>query len=361
MADVELTVNGRVYRGWTSIRVTRGLEAIAGSFDLSVSERWSGQNDPWPIVDGDACTVAIAGFVDPVITGYVDVRGHRYDAQAHVLSVSGRDKTADLVDCSAVLSAWEFQHVSVPEFCAKLAKPFGIEVTVQPGLALTDRIEKLVVNPGDTAFDVIDRVCRMVAALPVPDGRGGLQLTRANVTVRTTTALVEGENVIAASVQYDSSRRFRSYIVLGQRAGSNEGFGETVSRIKATASDDNVTRAARVLLIRPEGVVTPKSAAARAQWEAKIRAARSAAFTVTVQGWTQGDGTVWPFNVLAPVRIPTLGVDTELLITQTEFGLSVEDGTTTRLTLMSKDAFLPEPVIAKRSETGGSGLSFLGS
>jgi prophage tail gpP-like protein len=357
--SVLLTVNGRSYRGWTSVRITRGIEAIAGSFDLAVSERWSSQATPWPIVDGDACEVSVED-APPLITGYIDTRGHSFDATQHGLSAGGRDATGDLVDCSAVLSTWEFANITVPELCAKVAAPFGITVSIQQGLTLSTRVTKLVVNPGDTAFEVIDRACRFIGVLPVSDGRGGLQLTRPDRLARTNTAIVEGENVLAADVQYDSSRRYRTYIVSGQSQGSDELNGASAAAVRATATDETVARAGRVLYIRPEGVVTLASARARAEWEATVRAGRAAKFNVTVQGWRQRDGSLWPFNAMVPVRIPTLGVDTELLITETTFGLSNDEGTTTRFTLMAREAFLPEPVIKKKKEVAGTAPNFLG-
>lgn len=359
MPDVRLMVNGQEYRGWTAVRITRGIDAIAGSFALSVSEKWDGQAQPWPIIDGDACTLQIGN--ETVITGFVDNRRHQYDVNAHALSVVGRDKTADLVDSSAVLKQWEFLNTSVPEFCKALAAPFGVSVTVQPGLSIGARQEKIPVNPGETVFEAIERACRRVGALPMPDGRGGLLLTRANLSATTRDALIEGQNILAAEASYDSSRRYRTYIVSGQQAGSDTNFGDTVAAVRAQAQDLNI-RAARVLLIRPEGVVTPATAAMRAQWEASVRVARGTTFSVTVQGWQQSDGALWPINALTTVRSPKIGVDrVELLIIETTYTLDQQSGTTTQLRLVPKDAYLPEPVIAKKQEAGGSAPTFLGN
>jgi prophage tail gpP-like protein len=353
MPNVQLTVNGRSYAGWTSARVTRSVEAIAGSFSVSVSERWDGAAEPWPIVDGDECTLALDGTV--LITGYVDTRSHSFAAQSHALSIVGRDKTGDLVDCSAVLSKWEFLQVSVPEFCSQIAAPFGVTVRVQSGLTITEKIAKLTVNPGETAFEVIDRACRMAAVLPIADGRGGLLLTRADLARRTTTALVEGENILSADASADSTRRYRRYIVSGQSAGSDDIYGASAAAIKETAEDLGVPRAARVLLLRPEGAVTRAIAKQRAEWEATVRAARSVPVTVTVQGWQQADGALWPVNALARLKTPRLGIDADLLISEVTYSLSLEAGTTTELKLVRPDAFTPEPVIGKKAKKGSSG------
>jgi prophage tail gpP-like protein len=344
--DLRLHVGGIMYGGWKSVRVTRSLECIAGSFDLSVSDRWGGQQTPWPIAEEDECSIVIDGT--PVITGYVDRRSLSYGAEEHQLSVGGRDRTGALVDCSAVLSKWEFLNVSVLALAQHLAKPFGIPVRLQPGLAPQKPIVKLTVDPGDTAFDALERACRIAGVLPVSDGLGGLVLTRAG-SARATTALVEGQNILGASVDYDASRRFRRYVVMGQHQGSDDWSGAGAAGVKGEAQDANVRRGARVCLVRPEGAVTPEHARRRAEWEAKVRAARADAVTVTVQGWKQADGSLWPLNALVPLRSPMLGIDGELLIAQVTNGIDDGGGTVTTLSLARPDAFIPEPVISTAS------------
>ena len=53
MPEVILTVGGRQYGGWKSVDIRRGIEQIAGSFELSVTERWAGQDQMRPIRQGD--------------------------------------------------------------------------------------------------------------------------------------------------------------------------------------------------------------------------------------------------------------------------------------------------------------------
>lgn len=348
--EIKLRVGGKEYAGWKTARVMRGIESVSGSFALGVSERWGTQAQPWPIYEEDECTVLIGS--ETVITGWVDRRSPSYGAKDHALAVSGRDATGALVDCSAVLDQWEFRNVSVLAFARKVCEPFGIEVSLQTGLVLPPSPRKISVSPGDTAFNAIERACRLAGVLPVSDGEGGLLLTRAGDT-HATTALVEGENILSASAEFDASGRFHDYFVLGQHRGSSEFFGASATtEIKAFAEDPNVSRVARSLLIRPEGNVTLKQAATRAHWEAATRAARADSVSVTVQGWTQGGGTLWPINVLVRVKSPAIGVNGDMLITQATYAVDASGGTTTELTLKPPDAFLPEAVALTVAATG---------
>lgn len=341
MPDIGLTVNGNMYTGWTSARVTRGIESVSGGFDLSVSERWQAGAAPWPIYEEDECSISVNG--QTVLTGFVDKRSLGYGPEEHSFSVTGRDKTGALVDCSVFDKKWEFLDTPTLVLVKRLAEPFGVLVSLQSGLTLPSPPSKVSVDPGDTAFDAIERSCRKAGVLAISDGRGGLLLMRPGAS-RTTTALVEGQNILAASAEFDASSRFRRYVILGQHAGDEKWTGEPLTSIKGEATDSGVRRTTRVLVVRPEGNVTIAQAKMRAQWEATVRAARADAVSVTVQGWTQADGSIWPINALVHVESARIGVSGDLLISQAEYSAG-ESGTTTRLTLRRPDAFKPEPVV----------------
>lgn len=294
MADVALRVNGVEYAGWKSARVMRGIESAAGSFDLSVSDRWAGSGVR-PIREGDECSVAVAGEV--VLTGYVDQREVSLSASEHAVSVSGRDRAGELVDCSAVLSSWEFVRTPVLDVARRVAAPHGVKVTLAADTPPPPVPDKVSVDPGDSAWEVIERACRTAGLLAVSDGRGGLVLMRPGST-RAHTAIIEGENLLTGSTRYDTSGRYRKVIVRGQSGGTDALSGEQAAAVQASAEDANVPRASRVLLVRPEGAVTTGVAKRRAQWETAVRAARALSVTVSVQGWTQGDGKLWPVNAL---------------------------------------------------------------
>lgn len=341
-----LTVNGTAYEGWKGVSVNLSMQAICGTFNLVVSERFPLQNLPWPIREGDECSVSIGGKT--VITGFVDRRRLGFDDKSHTFIVQGRDKTCDLVDCSANIGRWELANLKADAIVRKLAEPYGIKVSLGPGVVVPAARDRFALNPGETAFDAIDRICRLSGLLATSDGVGGLLLTRTGVE-RCFTALVQGVNILAADGEFDSTKRFSKYIVRGSNAGSDDDSGETVAAVSAEASDAGA-RAGRQLLIRAESHVTTAQARDRANWEAAVRAARGGRAVVTVQGWNQGDGTVWPVNALVHLESSWLGVSADMLITDATFGLDQDAGTTTQLTLMRPDAFKPQPVVPKKTD-----------
>lgn len=349
MSEVTLVVGGKRYDGWKSVRITRSIESLAGSFALDVSDRWGALDKPWAIAEEDACRVEIDGTT--VIDGYVDKRRLSGSASARSLSYTGRDKAAALVDCSAVLPQWTYYNVNAADFIATLARPFGVRVTVQAGLTLP-RVPKLVVSPGDSAYDAIKRAAGDDGVLVVSDGAGGILITRAGA--RRATPLIEGSNILAYDVEYDGADRFRRYVLATQAAGTDEASGDA-TRIQAEATDQGVRRTDRVLLIRPDKGYSIADARRRADWEARIRAAKAETVSITVLGWTQPTGGIWPINALTRVMAPNLvGVDGDMLITQADHTIS-ESGQVTQLRLVRPDAFEPEPKAVVKSTEGAGG------
>ena len=287
--------------------------------------------------------------------GFIDDRAPEFSETSHSVTIGGRDITGDAVDSSAVLDKWGFKNVSVPEIVRKLFEPHGVKVSLQPGLVLPPSTvpKKFSIDPGDTVAAAVENACRPVGVLCVSDGLGGVVLTRAGNT-RCTTALVEGVNLKSGSAKFSLSGRFRKYLVLGQHKGNADFNGSASAAVKGSAEDLAVPRASRVHVVRPEGNVTPALAKARAEWEAATRAARGDTASVTVAGWTQNDGTVWPVNALVRVTSPQLGLHGVMLITQATYSLDLNGGTTTQLELKRPDAFVPDPTITK----GGGGNNY---
>lgn len=347
--DLGLIVNGRRYEGFKSVRVVRSMESLAGTFSLSVSDRWR-DREPWPIAEEDECRVEIG--VETVISGYVDKRNPSASSTDRSLSYSGRDRAAALVDCSLVLGKWTFRNLSFYEFAKEVARPWGVDVTMQAGLSLPKRA-KIVVQPGDKAFEALAREAAEDGVMLVSDGAGGVVITRSGI--ERAAPLVEGENLLAISAEYDGSDRYRDYVLLAQSAGTDDSNGEA-TRVLARATDEGVRRADRVLLIRAEKGYSLADARRRVDWEARIRAARSEPVSAVVQGWLQPNGRLWPVNALARVRASrTINVNGDMLITSVEHSIDDKAGRVTSLRLLRPDAFTPEPTLAKVKATGSGG------
>lgn len=360
---VTLLVNGVDYGGWKSVRIGAGIERQARDFELAVTDRWPGSDIPRRVAPGDLCRVRIGS--DLVLTGYVDSTPISHDGSTVTISIKGRSKTADLVDCSAIVEPGQFKGRTVQQIAAELATPYGIEVVaaVDTGAAIADH----QIQQGETAFESIDRLLKLRALLSTDDAEGRLILTRAG-SARAATDLVVGQNVLTGSADLDFKDRFSEYRVKGQRtaevaassddeeddddADGSDASGPDIAaltdsaaattQVLSTHTDSGVTRR-RVLVIVADGQPDGATARDRARWEAAYRAGKSYEAMYTVQGWRQAGGQLWLPNQLVRVKDPIIGFDLDMLIAEVTFSLS-ESGTTTTLKVAPKAAYelLPE-------------------
>jgi prophage tail gpP-like protein len=337
--DVRLKVDGRLYGGWQDIRIQRSIEQIAGQFQLSITERWSGQDTPRPIRPGAACEVLIDGA--QAITGYVDDVNISYDASSHAVSVSGRDASGDLVDCSTPIGSGLIGQTLLSA-AQRLCAPFCISVTADVDVG--GPFSQLLPNPGDSVFTTLDSGARVRAVLLIPDGNGNLLITRAS-NERIPAMLLLGENVLSASASFSHKDRFRDYTVVGQQAAKEaELFGPSAFHLVGTATDELIDRY-RPLIVSSGDLSGNADATQRADWERNVRFGRSQPLQYTVQGWHYEPGKLWPINRLVSVRDEFLGIDADRLITGVLYTLD-DNGFRTELTLMPREAFdlipLPE-------------------
>jgi len=334
MPEVSLVLGSGIYTGWTSVKVVRSLEALAGSFDITLTEREPGAVRPRTFKPGEACTVQLDG--DTVITGHVDDVAPSYEAEQHSIRIAGRDRTGDLVDCSAIHKPGEWRGQTLDVIIAELARPFGVAVRT-----LTDTgkpFARFSIEQGETVFEAIDRLCRMRGVLATSTPAGSLVVMRADGGARVPVVIEKGVNVLRAAGKASHRERFSHYIVKGQHPGDDLWPTALAAHLRGEVRDVGVGRY-RPMLIQAEDLTTTSSAGDRAAWEANVRAARSRRPSYTVQGWRAGDrGPLWSPGQIVRVVDDWLAIDRDLLVSGVQFERGSE-GTKTTLDLAIPGAF----------------------
>lgn len=335
---VTLGVGGHDYAGWKTVRITAGLERQARDFELGITWTWPGGGDvPVRIRQGEAVEVRIGS--DLVLTGYVFASPIQYDAESITLSISGRSRTADLVDCAAINKPGQWRGQSVKSIVAAIAGEYGIQVVSESpgGLGVDDHS----IEPGDTAFESIDKLLTLSRLFSTDDARGRLVIAEPGKGGRTADRLELGKNILTGDAGLDFSNVFSEYISKGQRSGTDKSYGTAATEVSASVKDDRVGRR-RVKLIQQSGQMNEALARARVVWERENAISKALSATYQVQGWRQSNGDLWRHNMIVSVIDPLIGFDRDMLITEISYELS-ETGTKTTMTVGPPDGFLPEP------------------
>ena len=284
--EVIVVVNGVELSGWTSVRITRGMERCPSDFEVTATEVYPDASDAIVMRPGDPCFIKIGK--DRVVTGYVNRYIGAITPEAHNITIVGRGMCQDLVDCAATWAGMQIVAASVLQVAQRLAQPFGITVSGASGPSVgqggSTLIPYLVINLGETAWEVIERLCRIVGLLPFEQPDGSLLLTsnpgdmvqlmaagNSGGLKVAASGLTEGVNVIEATLTLSDDQRYRTYQAYRFAFDPLQDLGSGGNLI-ATATDPS-SREGRIKIIIAEmghsmGV---QNAEARAQWEAARR------------------------------------------------------------------------------------------
>ena len=343
MADDDLTivVGNQQISGWTSIRVSRGIERVPSDFQIEMTEFYPGDSSNVTVQPGQQCQVFLGS--DLVLTGYVDKYNPRIDPEGHTISISGRSKCEDLVDCSAEYPNSQIGNTTALDLVSKLAAPYGITVSLLSGT--NKNIPQFSLMFGETAVEVIERICRSSQLLfyDMPDGN----LVLAQIgTATAASGFEQGVNVQSASANFTMDQRYSDYQVVRQALfvladqgdGSNLQYDDT--------SDKYVGRNRKKIIVSEAGDYGLNVTKQRAEWEAKRRFGKSFSVTITTDSWRDSAGKLWTPNTIANVKLPALKIkNADWVIGEVTYQRDGSSGTTAQLTLYPPTAFSIEPIL----------------
>ncbi|EOM5988197.1 phage baseplate assembly protein [Escherichia coli] len=336
-----------------TVSVRRSLEHLAGSFELGLM--LPGERIPSALRTGQSLTLRING--QTVISGWLDQVSQRISATRHQISISGRDKTGDLVDCAAIHPGSQWRNRTLAQIAADLCAPFGIAVRWQVNDDTAARpFSSFTLENSETVADALTRAARHRGVLVTSNADGDLVFTQAGS--QQTDRLVLGDNLLDADYNTDWRGRYSEYRVRGHgRGGGKRGDSESAARLAAPVgviSDEQIGRyRPKIILADQQTDIT--GARQRALREMRRAIARSERFSATVRGWFRDDGRLWDVNLLTGVSALRFGIEqTELLVCQVEFLLDEHNGEVTRLVLAPRDGFIV-PAEPDSKGRGGSG------
>lgn len=310
---IVLNVSGQQWDGWTEMSLTRSLDAIAGEFDLTITTQWS-EAAPRTIKEGLPCLVSIGK--ETVLTGYIDDFIPSYDAENVSIRVMGRDKTGDLVDSSVVHKSGQWKGIRLEQLAREIAQPYGITVISETDTG--EAFSSVVLEQGETGFELLDRLAKQRGVLLTSNAAGQLVITRASKK-RATVALVLGENILAARGRFSWRERASQYIVKGSSGAGGATWDEQPAKViggRQVSIDDAEINRYRPKILVNEDSLTVGGASTRGDWYKARMMGEANTTEITVAGWREnGDtGPLWQTNLRVDIRDPIQNLDTTWLI-----------------------------------------------
>jgi prophage tail gpP-like protein len=330
---VTLKANNHVYSGWITAEVERSLNAVSGHFAINYSDKLSDQKTVWNLKAGEVCELSLDG--ETVISGSIDSVECDLSGDSRHLSVSGRDRTGNLVDSGTLTKQKSFKGISLKSMAEELASPFNVHVSSNSESA-NALINTITFQYHETIWETINRLAHYQGVLAYPDANGGIIFSDVSNDVIDT--LDETKNISEINAKYDASEKFKKYIAVSH-SGSPE---QKITTIRAEATDNSVVLP-RCKIITISKNTDKNGAQARANWEMGMHIAKSFHANVTLIGWKNSKEKLWQINTLVHVNAPSCNVVGDFLIESTKFFLEEDRGMITQLTLVLPDAYKPQP------------------
>lgn len=332
-AQISVTVRGQSYAGWLSSEVQRDMEAITGTFSIPVALT---PGTPPDIQRQDAVQIHIGSTL--VMTGFVLAAEPFYSRNDCGVRVMGRDRTGDLVRCTAIHKGGQWRGSKLDRICRDLVEPYGLQVIAETDLGAP--IGDFKLSHGETVVDALARAARLRGVMVTRDNLGRLLLTRAGVR-RFKGAIVRGRNVISMQGIGTDEGRHSVYIAYGQ-ANTVTDF-ESSRSLKAQAKDAEIRRH-MPLVINADGNTTQAELETLVKHTARVRRGHSMGFKYVVEGWTY-QGEAWPLNERVAIYDDVAGLDgAEWLITSVRQTCDLREGDVTELTVRPIEAYDTAPL-----------------
>lgn len=357
---VRLLIGGQVHEDWERYEIDSDLLVPADAWHLTVG--LPGHALPEEISAGAPIEVMVGD--DRVLSGRVDEVSLRVAHGEHLLSLSGRDGAAVLVDCSAPV--FVARLATLAEIVAKVVTPLGI-TKVRIDAEATRTREKVNVEPGDTAWDALARVAEANGLWPwfEPDGTlviGGPDYAREPVAKLILRFDGEGNNVLSLDDTRSIAERYSDMTVLGQTHGTASESGKHA--LKASWQDEEMA----AIQYRPKIVVdhesdNPAVAKDRARkllsdsrLKGRTLKARVSGHRIVAPG-LPGDGMLWTPGQRVSLRSEPHGLEAVFFLMGRRFVRGRHEGTISELTLKEDGAWVLDAHPHKRRHrVGKNGL-----
>ena len=342
-----LNINGHAYSTWGDVKIKLSMESMAGYFvgsipnifkDYTIKDFDVGMGDEF-VLDIDGSNL-VTGYIEKIIpNAHIEDNGNTSTS----IILGGRDKTADLIDCSFAESVNEFKKLSILAIIRKLIAPFNVSLKIEESITsqLETKLETFKVNEGETPFEAITKLCRMIGVLPLSYGDGKLTLTKTTSLYGTTDQIVFGQNAKQVTLYSDNTDRYSKYIVKGQ------GLSADTKEIKDFASPsgqsfDAVIKRNRPVIHFSEIASDSAGCVNRSKWLRQVKAGNSRKIVYRLFKWSQTDGKVWYPNTLVVINDSFLQIMDTLLITDVEYFSQITNNETEMyvdITVMDKTTY----------------------
>ena len=332
---------------WNSFSVTRSAMQVPSTLQVEYSEISRTGN---PTFLKNQTITAFLG-TNQIFAGRIDAVSPRISPGNHSVVMTARSFVREIVDCSADMSALSNgQLINDDVFTAakKLCAPVGVNVVVT-SQQQAQRVPSLIINYGESAWSMIERIARYNGVILLDTVKGELEITDVGLNTHKS-SIIEGINAMNYSGNFDGSQQYSDVFVVWSTVDTMTGRtgADATSFRHGRAFDAELKKTGlyRPLFLLSEQTVGGLDIAqARADWEISTRFGRANQVQVSVDSFSDNYGNLWSPNWLVNIDLPAAYVvNQNWAIVSVTYNKSLQSGTSCDITCMPKAGLMPEPI-----------------
>jgi prophage tail gpP-like protein len=284
----------------------------------------------------DPCQIFLNGYL--VVNGWIDTRQVFYDGHQHQVQLQGVSWAARAGRAPAVSQTGEMKQKDIQELSQQLLSAIGLNL-VTKGMLDKYKFPRVSIQPGETAWDTIERHARQVGAKLVDDPQGNFVLAGKGFTG--TPYVVEGLNILWGREIIKSTAQNAQQFTMAQGPGSDDESGAKVAQRHGKDSSANPMLTQGGTLGRSLAEIPAFADAMmkmRAQHESNISDTNQINVQVSVLGWEKPGGGLWVEGEMVYIYSPMLIMDRTLFVWSVTYTQDASGGTRTELHLVNDAA-----------------------
>ena len=319
---ITVVVDGYALQGFQSVEITRSMQDGAMAFSLeAAAASWSSQalalRNGRKMQIYSSPDLGESALGDLVVTGAIDEYNSDIDEDGRTVSLSGRSKGRDAIDCQPIKHKTGLIKNKTLLQAAQEFDEFGVGWSSDQQLQPVAVIQR---RPEEPMFDTVERYARKAGYMLVAQTDGTIMITRAG-TKRHAGGLVLGQSPVNKMTVKISTTHKRSPVVVRGQRRSGTGKANLRQEYQDSGDDGDDYRPALVIA---EGDHTDAELKTRAQWERLRMAAYGIRPSATVSTWRDGAGTLWTPGLLVALTNDIEQVDGDFTLSTVK--LSQKDG-----------------------------------
>ena len=261
---------------WESFSIEKSLSTLCGKFEFIMSSKLFSENINF--YDGEKIEIYINDEI--FMTGYIENFEIQLTETEYQISISGREKTCDIIDCNNILDKNVWYNQTLLTIAKYLCDPFEIDVITSLPM---QKINYATIEDSETIFDFLLKLAKQQNARLNTSPYGNIEIVNTEIE---TMHYFELSEVTNAKINGNREERFSQYVCkLQYTNNSGDPWQEKSVFIKKKATDANVFRYRSKIF--SESNMNANECQKYANWEAQNRAAKSTKFSFSYPAWTK--------------------------------------------------------------------------